>query len=265
MHLNRKATRDLLTQINAPPAHHLIRLRIRTVDNQVPQLRHLCLTQLRLRASADPRAKPRQALGIVPMNPVTQRLPLHTAHLRRFLRELPSRISATARSRRTTCPSLCFDIKRRKSAAEYAKFVTAIARVIAPPVSQSNSGQRITTHRVGGSPHESKTAAAGITPPRESLGDYSTSPALRGRSQSATTWVSVGHTARPLSGLASRDNRSRTAGAVCTPSRSSDPRARPATLRFNSDVFLYAFLAVTLTGHGLLTRACHVPLRCGSS
>ncbi len=84
MHLNRKATRDLLTQINAPPAHHLIRLRIRTVDNQVPQLRHLCLTQLRLRASADPRAKPRQALGIVPMNPVTQRLPLHTAHLRRF-------------------------------------------------------------------------------------------------------------------------------------------------------------------------------------
>jgi hypothetical protein len=36
-------------------------------------------------------------------------------------------------------------------------------------------------------------------------------------------------------------------------------------LRFNSDVFLYAFLAVTLTGHGLLTRACHVPLRCGSS
>ena len=84
MHLNRKATRDLLTQINAPPAHDLIRLRIRTVDNQVPQLRHLCLTQLRPRASADPRGKPRQALGIVPMNPVTQRLPLHTAHLRRF-------------------------------------------------------------------------------------------------------------------------------------------------------------------------------------
>ena len=45
---------------------------------------------------------------------------------------LPSKLNASAISRRTAAPSFCFDIKRRKAAAEQSRLVIVIAWLIVP-------------------------------------------------------------------------------------------------------------------------------------
>src|SRR6185437_580323 len=79
---DREALLYLVPQVDAAPADDLVRLRVRSADHQLPELRHLRLGQPRRWARADPRRKPRYTLGVVAMHPVPQGLALHPALLR---------------------------------------------------------------------------------------------------------------------------------------------------------------------------------------
>jgi hypothetical protein len=66
-------------QIEATPAHHTVALRVRPGDHQLLQLGLLCRGERRRPTTARAIAETADALVVVTVHPVAQRLPLHPA------------------------------------------------------------------------------------------------------------------------------------------------------------------------------------------
>ncbi len=81
---DREAARHLCAQVNAAPAHHLVRHRIRPLHYQRLQLGRLLLVQRSGTTRSRARLQAVDAFVVVAMYPVTQRLPVHAAQLGRF-------------------------------------------------------------------------------------------------------------------------------------------------------------------------------------
>lgn len=85
VHLHAEVPRDLVAQITAPPAHHLVHLPRRPGADPIGNLGFLRRGQLALRpAVVRPVGQPLQALRVIAMNPVPQRLPIHSCRLCRL-------------------------------------------------------------------------------------------------------------------------------------------------------------------------------------
>jgi len=88
--------RHLGPQVNAPPAHDLVHVRIRPFNDQRTQLRHLRAGQGARTAGTHLRLQTGNARVVVAANPVAQRLPVH-AVLRRSLAARPAFQDASQR------------------------------------------------------------------------------------------------------------------------------------------------------------------------
>jgi len=76
---------DPALQVDPPPADHPVAFRVGTVADQLRQTLLLCRPQQRRSARADTAVQPFQTFGVVTVNPVSQRLPIHPAGLGRRL------------------------------------------------------------------------------------------------------------------------------------------------------------------------------------
>ena len=116
---------DFLAQIHAAPAHHLVALGVGPFHTK-RRSSAICASFSGGGRPGPTRNQPGQALRVVAMHPVTQRLPVHAVKLRRLVREWPSRISAIASRRRTTAPSRVRPASSRNSDAECSSRVISI-------------------------------------------------------------------------------------------------------------------------------------------
>ena len=115
--LNVKALLDLRLQIAAAPAHHAICIGVWLRLHNPVQLRKLLLIEQGLAPGVWTILKAFNSLGIVPVNPVPQRLALHACALAAWVRLAPSRIEAMARTRRAWLGSDTWQALRLSSAA----------------------------------------------------------------------------------------------------------------------------------------------------
>ena len=137
MHRHRPAARHLRLQINAAPTHHLVRLRVRAADDQFAQFGLLRSGQIRLPARAGARLQAGNALSIVAMHPVGQRLAIHATQGRPSARGRPSRTNAIAKMRRTCAPSMQREDNPRSAAAVCSTRVTLTPVPMKPPQCES--------------------------------------------------------------------------------------------------------------------------------
>lgn len=96
MHRHGKAARHFGPQVNAPPAHNLVHIRIRPFDDQCTQFRHLRAGQGARTAGTHLRLQSVNARVVVAANPVAQCLPVH-AVLRRRVTTRPAFQDASQR------------------------------------------------------------------------------------------------------------------------------------------------------------------------
>ena len=82
--LDQEAARHLCAKVNAPPAHDVVRHRIRPLDHQCLQLGHLLIRQGWGTTRSGPRLQAIDAFVVVAVHPVTQGLPIHAAQFGRF-------------------------------------------------------------------------------------------------------------------------------------------------------------------------------------
>jgi hypothetical protein len=76
-HCDAETPSYLRTQIQAPPAHHLVDLGVRSGEHEIAQFTHLCRSQLRRRTWRLARCQTIKAMLVVANDPVTQGLPVH--------------------------------------------------------------------------------------------------------------------------------------------------------------------------------------------
>src|ERR1700730_16962570 len=82
MQMNIEFGGDAGTQVGTAPAYHAVGLGIRAVFHPLRHLAQLGFGQTRLTPRPGPVREPRQAVGVVAMNPVAQRLAIHSPGLR---------------------------------------------------------------------------------------------------------------------------------------------------------------------------------------
>ena len=122
-----EALRDHRGEIGPSPAHHAVHGRVGAGPNQLGNDRRLLGRQAKPWADrAAPVRQPRQALVVVAMYPVTQRLPVHAARAA-SARDAPSSTSASASIRRAATASRLAAAARRKPAASWSLRVIVIA------------------------------------------------------------------------------------------------------------------------------------------
>jgi hypothetical protein len=83
--LDREAGLDPRLEVDPPPADHAIRLRVRSLLDDLFQLHQLLGREPWRRPRMRPVAQPGQALGVVAVDPVAQGLPVHPGMPRRVL------------------------------------------------------------------------------------------------------------------------------------------------------------------------------------
>ena len=81
MHFNAELLLQDFLQIHPPPAHHSMHGRIGACFQQRDQGLPLCLAKRALVPAGPPLAKPANTLGIIVVNPIPERLPIHPAGL----------------------------------------------------------------------------------------------------------------------------------------------------------------------------------------
>ena len=144
MQPDREAGLDQGLQVDPPPAHHAVPVRVRPPLDGGRQLGLLLGREPRLAPRPGPVVQAGEALGVVAVHPVAQGLPVHAGRPRRLLARGPSSTSARASIRRAALASRHRAASRRSSPAPGSCRV--IATVIAPPVSAStppiNRGRR---------------------------------------------------------------------------------------------------------------------------
>lgn len=98
--------REFVAQIHPPPAHHAVTIRIGPGLDPGGEFRGLLGRQLRLRTGRLPIVQSAQAFGVVAVNPISQRLTVHPARLRRrlALRPLQHQRDRQHPTRRRTVP-----------------------------------------------------------------------------------------------------------------------------------------------------------------
>ena len=155
---------DPALQVDPPPTDHAVALRIGTVADQLRQTLLLCRAQQGRSARSDTARQSRKPFGIVPMDPVSQCLAIHTAGLSRRLaiyalhhqregQHSPRRIRSPARPRRLAKPR-CIQIQ---PCDRYRH------RTLHPV------GTRNHSPRQKGIPYESGVQAVGIIPELDGL------------------------------------------------------------------------------------------------
>ena len=82
MQMNIEFGGDAVTQVSTAPAHHAISLEVRAVFYPLRYFAPLGFGQTRLTPRPGPVRQPSQAIRVVAMHPVAQRLPVHGTGLR---------------------------------------------------------------------------------------------------------------------------------------------------------------------------------------
>jgi hypothetical protein len=122
---------DQRLQVDPPPAHHAVRLRVRAVVHDLFQLGQLLGREARLAPRPGPVVQAGEPVRVVAMHPVPQRLPVHPGR-RAASRERPSSTDARASMRRAAAASRQRTASRRSSAALSSCRVTATVIRVSP-------------------------------------------------------------------------------------------------------------------------------------